>query len=384
MTSRRKLPRVFRWDLDKTYLVSHFDSFRDLVRVPFQKAEDKVAVPGVASLMKALDKRAAEDDADSRVYFLTASPPQIGGAIREKLRLDGIRHDGITFKRQVSHLVRGRFDALREQIGYKLDRLLAAAEGVEAGSIEYLFGDDWESDPFVYSLYADILAGQAPDDLVLDVLERADVHKQYKAAIRERLVKRASARRLGHRVGGIFILRQRPVAEFSLAAFGPRLAWFDNYFECALVLYSRGLLGADGVEAVAASIGVMPDELAGSYEAAMRRPGVEAGRFAAPLRRLRARGLMARTHFGGPVTRAATLVRRAMRLPPSPELMAGDTSDYPELARRWSRRGRKEARLEGDERAPEFVAEGAGEEKEESAAEAERAVVPAAKEDGDG
>jgi hypothetical protein len=346
MTSRRKLPRVFRWDLDKTYLVSHFDSFRDLVRVPFQKAEDKVAVPGVASLMKALDKRAAEDDADSRVYFLTASPPQIGGAIREKLRLDGIRHDGITFKRQVSNLVRGRFDALREQIGYKLDRLLAAAEDIEPGSLEYLFGDDWESDPFVYSLYADIVGGDAPDELVLDVLERADVHKQYTAAIRERLAKRAKASRTGHRIGGIFILRQRPVAEFSLAAFGPRLSWFDNYFECALVLYSRGLLGADGVEDVAASIGVMPDELAGSYEAAVRRPGVEAGRFAAPLRRLRARGIMARTHFGGPATRMATVVRRAMRLAPSPDFIGLEAPDYSELARRWSRRGRKEARLE--------------------------------------
>ena len=41
MMRRSKLPRVFRWDLDKTYLVSDFDRFRDLVRVPFQKAEDK-------------------------------------------------------------------------------------------------------------------------------------------------------------------------------------------------------------------------------------------------------------------------------------------------------------------------------------------------------
>jgi hypothetical protein len=384
MTLRRRRPRIFRWDLDKTYLVSHFDSFRDLVRVPFQKGEDKVAVPGVASLMKGLDKRAARDDADSRVYFLTASPPQIGGAIREKLRLDGIRHDGITFKRQVSHLVRGRFDALREQVGYKLDRLLAAAEGVDTGSLEYLFGDDWESDPFVYSLYADILAGKASDEFVLDVLERADVHKQYKAAIRERLVKRASSRRMGHRVGGIFILRQRPVAEFSLAAFGPRLCWFDNYFECALVLYSHGLLGADGVEAVAASIGLTPDELAGSYEAAMRRPGVEAGRFAAPLRRLRARGLMGRTHFGGPATRMATVVRRAMRLPPSPALMAGEMPHYSELARRWSRRGRKEARLEEDEKSREVLSQEGAVEPDEREAEAEAEVVPAAKEDRNG
>ena len=346
MTVRRKLPRIFRWDLDKTYLVSHFDSLRDLVRVPFQKAQDKVALPGVATLLKALDKKAAADGASSRVFFLSASPPQIGNAIREKLELDGIRYDGITFKHQVSNLVRGRFDALREQIGYKLDRLLAAAEQAEPGSLEFLFGDDWESDPFVYSLYADILDGAVTDDVVWAVLERAGVHKHYKAGIRERLARRSTHGTGGHRVGGIFNLRQRPVAEFSLAAFGPRLAWFDNYFECALVLYSRGLLSANGVVDVAISMDVTPDELTGSYEAAIRRPGVESGRFAAPLRRLRARRAMTRTRFGNPVARVATVVRRGLGMAPAPEIVGEPVPDYTELARRWSRRGLKEALLE--------------------------------------
>ena len=357
MTVRRKLPRVFRWDLDKTYLVSQFDSLRDLFRVPFQKAQDKVALPGVATLLKALDKRAEEDGASSRVYFLSASPPQIGNAIREKLELDGIRYDGITFKHQVANLVRGRFDALREQIGYKLERLLAAAEQTQPGSLEFLFGDDWESDPFVYSLYADILDGAVTDEVVWEVLERAGVHKYYRAGIRERLATRATHGSGGHRVGGIFILRQRPVAEFSLAAFGARLAWFDNYFECALVLYSRGLLSADGVVDVAISMEVTPDELAGSYEAAIRRPGVESGRFAAPLRRLRARGVVTRTRFGNPVARVATLARRGFGMAPAPEIVGEPVPDYTDLARRWSRRGLKEALLEPQTDTVELAAE---------------------------
>ena len=40
-------PLLCRWDLDKTYLRSEFDTLRGLVRIPFEHAEDKVNVPGV-------------------------------------------------------------------------------------------------------------------------------------------------------------------------------------------------------------------------------------------------------------------------------------------------------------------------------------------------
>ena len=33
---------VYRWDLDKTYLKSEFDSIRELVKIPFEKAKDKL------------------------------------------------------------------------------------------------------------------------------------------------------------------------------------------------------------------------------------------------------------------------------------------------------------------------------------------------------
>ena len=43
-----KLPvrRIYRWDLDKTYLATEFDTFRQLVRTAFQKAHEKKAIPG--------------------------------------------------------------------------------------------------------------------------------------------------------------------------------------------------------------------------------------------------------------------------------------------------------------------------------------------------
>ena len=157
-TVSRQAEKFFRWDLDKTYLVSHFESLRGLLAVPFEKGVDKVALPGVAAVIKGLHRNEERHGRNARVFFLSASPPQIGAAIREKLAIDGIRYEGITFKDQVAHLVRGRFDALREQIGYKLDQLLAAAESIPPRAVELLFGDDWESDPFVYSLYSDVLA----------------------------------------------------------------------------------------------------------------------------------------------------------------------------------------------------------------------------------
>ena len=40
---------------------------------------------------------------------------------------------------------------------------------------ELLFGDDWESDPLIYSLYADVLEGRLAWDRLEGLLERAGV-----------------------------------------------------------------------------------------------------------------------------------------------------------------------------------------------------------------
>ena len=85
---------VFIWDLDKTYLVSHFESLRQLLRVPFEKAQDKVAVPGAVPLIRALRRSLRRRGRPVRVYFVSASPPQIPGAMRAKRVRDGIDHDG--------------------------------------------------------------------------------------------------------------------------------------------------------------------------------------------------------------------------------------------------------------------------------------------------
>ncbi len=58
-------------------------------------------------------------------------------AIREKLALDGVEIDGIVFKDQLQHLVRGPLPFLREQVGFKLAELLKARLAAPPGAIEY-------------------------------------------------------------------------------------------------------------------------------------------------------------------------------------------------------------------------------------------------------
>src|SRR5207302_1177953 len=84
----------------------------------------------------------------------------------------GVEVDGLTFKPNLQNLLRGRFRALREQVSYKLPALLEARAQIGASVPETLFGDDAEADAFIYSLYADFLAGRASADLVREVLVR--------------------------------------------------------------------------------------------------------------------------------------------------------------------------------------------------------------------
>ena len=43
---------VARWDLDKTYLRTDFDTVRDLVRTAIERPDQKRTVPGAATLMR--------------------------------------------------------------------------------------------------------------------------------------------------------------------------------------------------------------------------------------------------------------------------------------------------------------------------------------------
>src|SRR5262249_35190663 len=106
---------IFRWDLDKTYLRTDFDSLRGLLR-----AADKRAVPGAPALLRAL--RAAGGPAH-RISIISGSPEQMRKVLEAKLALDGVACDEFVLKPNLKNLLRGRFRAIRAQVPYKLPAL---------------------------------------------------------------------------------------------------------------------------------------------------------------------------------------------------------------------------------------------------------------------
>jgi hypothetical protein len=241
---------VFRWDLDKTYLKSEFDTLRELVRIPFEKAEDKIAAPGVAALIRGLRESALGRGRAVKVYFVSASPPQIGRAIREKLDLDGILYDGIVFKDQLQRLIRGKFRHLREQVGYKLTELLKARRGEPPAAREWLFGDDWESDPLIYSLYADVVAGRVAAKELGGILRTLRVDPP----LTDQACALAADLTPVDAVSRIFINLERRTPPATFRIYGGRLVPAFNYFQTAACLHDTGVLESAALVGVARAL----------------------------------------------------------------------------------------------------------------------------------
>jgi hypothetical protein len=219
--------RIYRWDLDKTYLQTDFDTFRQLVRTALQKAHEKKAVPGAAALIREL-----KASGDVRLCIVSGSPTQMRKVLMEKLKLDGVEFDELVLKDNLRNLVRGRFKALRGQVGYKLPVLLESRARAPADAEEVLFGDDAEADAFVYSLYADMVAHRVSEPVVYRVLEAAEV---YSDDI-ERVMDVWKTIPVADPVRRIFINLDRLTPPASFAKYGPRVVPIFNYFQAALVL----------------------------------------------------------------------------------------------------------------------------------------------------
>src|SRR5579864_8026269 len=239
-----------RWDLDKTYLRTEFDSLRDLVKTALERADQKRTNPGASTLLRELARGGV------RVHILSGSPEQMRRRLEDKLRLDGITWDSFTLKPNLQNLLRLRFRAMRDQLGYKLPALLrsraALTQSGEAGVTcrETLFGDDAEADAFVYSLYADLLAGQVGEDVLLRVLERGRVYED----VAEATIDAARTIEHGDFVERIFIHLERQTPPDDFRTYGPRVVPFYNYLQAAFVLQEDGRLGADGVLRVAVEL----------------------------------------------------------------------------------------------------------------------------------
>ncbi len=235
-------PFVTRWDLDKTYLRTEFDTLSDLLRTAMERPDQKRAVPGASALLGALG------DTGARIHILSGSPRQLRSRLEEKLRLDGVRWDELTLKPNLSNMLRLRFRALRDQLGYKLPILLAArVRDQDVAAEEILVGDDAEADAFVYSLYGDLCDGTVSGAALEQVLTAGNVYGDQRESIRASL----GAIRKGPVVARILIHldRQSPPSHFEL--YGSRVVPFYNYLQAAMVLLEDGRLGAESVLKVA-------------------------------------------------------------------------------------------------------------------------------------
>jgi len=242
------IPYVARWDLDKTYLRTEFTTLRDLLKTAFERPEQKRTVPGASTLLREIAGTGAS------IHILSGSPEQLRARLEEKLRLDGARWDTFTLKPNLRNVLRFRFRAVRDQLGYKLPALLAAraklpAQRTPEGGLlkEVLIGDDAESDALVYALYADVLAGAIGDGELEEILTRADAYKDAIAdAIRyARIVEHGDA------VDRILIHLDRNSPPSDFAPYGPLVVPFYNYLQAAFVLEEDGRLPPAAVVRVA-------------------------------------------------------------------------------------------------------------------------------------
>ena len=174
-----KLPtEIYVWDLDKTYLDTHFHSLGDLFRVMMEKAFQKRNIPGTASLVKALSASFQKEWGAGRnfpIYFITASPPQMEMLIKEKLELDEILPFGCFFKDNLRNLHPSRFRRLAQQVGYKVQALMQLRTRLNENVRQVFWGDDSESDATIYSLYSDICARRVPEKELRSILRSLNV-----------------------------------------------------------------------------------------------------------------------------------------------------------------------------------------------------------------
>ncbi len=158
---------VVRSDIDLTYLDTHFQHKRDMLKLLTQKGADRKTLPAMETVYRALRGGASARE-DRPLIFISGSPRFFKRILESKMELDGVEHNGILLKAfeeiaftQVIGLDPERIvPALKEQVGYKLGHLLRGRMELPRQTSEILLGDDSEADFVVYSIYHRLMSGE--------------------------------------------------------------------------------------------------------------------------------------------------------------------------------------------------------------------------------
>lgn len=258
---------VYRWDLDRTYLDTDIHSVRGMVRAAFEQASEKRTIPGAAALLRGL----IAADPSCRVSVISGSPTQMRSVLMEKLARDGVRVDSLILKDNLRNIRKGRFRAVRGQLGYKLPKLLEQRVGLGSKVEETLFGDDTEVDALVYRLYAEAVAGRIGEGELSRVMVAGGA---YTDAVEQAI---AALRRIGRAeaVSDVFIHADVgvPLARYRLL--GRQVVPVHSWLQAAVLLWARGRLRAshvvDVAEACMAEAGLDEEGVAGLLQDLVRR-----------------------------------------------------------------------------------------------------------------
>jgi hypothetical protein len=162
-------------------------------------------------------------------------------------------------------LLRGRFRALRDQVGYKLPILLAGRTQLGDRCPEILFGDDAEADAFIYSLYADLLSERVSVAELRRILDSCTLYPDQ----RLRILDLAEEAPRGDLVARIFIYLEDGSPPSRFLPYGRRVIPISDYLQAALVLSQDGVLPPQSIPRVMQElleVGEGPSSLRDSVE----------------------------------------------------------------------------------------------------------------------
>src|SRR6185369_7377747 len=205
----------------------------------------------------------------------------------------------------------------------------------------FLFGDDWESDPIIYSLYADVIAGRLEHDALADILVRLRIDPARLVEIKalsQRIQPADAVRR-------IFINLERRTPPDRFRSFGARLVPTFNYFQTALVLYEEGVLPLDAVGDVGRSLlersAYTHERLRNSLDDLVRRGYLSAFAAASARRDLTEASVLPMGVIGSWPRQLWRRWRRRRAPMPQPPPVPTTHIEYPRLVDAWVAAGRR-------------------------------------------
>lgn len=242
----RSLPKdysgnIFIWDIDGTYLNTDFKNIRSLIKIPFEKGVDKKNIPGSNIILKHIRMGAdTKRNSENPIYFITASPPQLENAISDKMTIDGVTPDGITFKDFWGVISEWRFNNLFKQVAYKLSALITNRLNFPKNSSEILFGDNIEMDAEIYSIYDMIFHKDRDINYIRECMELLEAEEPYLSIIINRIKKISPTAK--NPVKRIYIHTTDKNKIIKHDFYSKKLFYADNYLLIAIDMYINGFV----------------------------------------------------------------------------------------------------------------------------------------------